>query len=309
MSRIAYVDGTFQPHGSAGLHIEDRATQFADAVYEVWGVADGGLLDAGGHFSRLKRSLAELRIPMPVERSALEAVLFEMIRRNRLRNGLIYLQISRGRARRDHAFPPPNTPPTLVITAKRLDPEAADRRAESGIAVVTMPDLRWARCDIKSVSLLPNILAKQAAKEAGAAEAWMVDSDGFITEGSSTNAWIITRDGKLVTRPANHAILNGITRRTLFSVAEACGVEIEERAFTVAESLAAREAFVTSASSYVLPVVSIDENPIGNGHPGEISSRLRTAYKDAARATAQLAPRRQNPTSIAHRAKRRISRH
>lgn len=307
MSRYAYVDGRFVPHAAACIHIEDRSVQFADAVYEVWGVRGGALLDNDGHVSRLARSLGELRIAMPLGRAALENALFELVRRNRIRDGLIYLQISRGQARRDHAFPGPHVRPCVIATAKRLDFAAAERRAEAGIAVKTLPDERWGRCDIKTVSLLPNVLAKQAAREAGAQEAWLVDRNGDVTEGASSNAWIVTREGELVTRPASSAILNGITRRTLIEVAQARGLTLQERAFTVDEALAAREAFVTSASAFLTPVVTIDGKPVANGHPGEISRQLRAAYMDAALAAAHKKTARSAPPPVARRTKRRIS--
>lgn len=278
MSRIAYVNGRFQRHDLAAVHIEDRGFQFADAIYEVWAVRKGELLDAEGHFDRLDRSLNELRIAHPVTRAALTILIRELIRRNRIRDGLVYLQISRGRARRDHGFPPPGTRPTLVLTTKRLDLGAVAKRAEQGVSVISVPDQRWARCDIKTVNLLPNSLAKQAARDAGAYEAWQVDSDGYVTEGTSSNAWILTADGALVTRPADHAILHGITRATLIRAATAAGYRLEERPFTIAEALEAREAFLTSATNFVMPVTRIDGRPVANGEPGSVSAELRQAY-------------------------------
>lgn len=278
MSRIAYVNGRFQRHDLAAVHIEDRGFQFADAIYEVWAVRKGELLDAEGHFDRLDRSLNELRIAHPVSRAALTILIRELIRRNRISDGLVYLQISRGRARRDHGFPPPGTRPTLVLTAKRLDLGAVAKRAEQGVSVISVPDQRWARCDIKTVNLLPNSLAKQAARDAGAYEAWQVDSDGYVTEGTSSNAWILTADGALVTRPADHAILHGITRATLIRAATAAGYRLEERPFTIAEALEAREAFLTSATNFVMPVTWIDGRPVANGEPGSVSAELRQAY-------------------------------
>jgi D-alanine transaminase len=280
VSRIAYVNNRFVPHTHAAIHIEDRGYQFGDAVYEVWSVRDGCLFDREGHFARLARSLGELRIEPPKSRTALEITIEELLRRNRLRDGLVYLQISRGVARRDHAFPRRPVRPGLVLTVKPLDFTALAERAARGIKVITAPDIRWGRCDIKSVNLLPNVLAKQAAVEAGAVEAWLVDADGNITEGSSTNAWIITADGVLVTRPADHAILRGITRTTVLGCAEALGLPVEERKFSVAEALEAREAFLTSATSYVTPVVEIDGRVIANGEPGSLAQALRDAYLD-----------------------------
>lgn len=282
MTRFAYVDGRFLPHDEAAVHVEDRGFQFGDAIYEVWSVRDGQLLDKEGHFARLERSLGELRIANPRSRAGYKLLIGELLRRNRLRDGLVYLQISRGRARREHAFPAAGTRPTLVLTTKRLDMDTAQHRAEAGVGVITTPDLRWGRCDIKTVNLLPNVLAKQAAREAGAAEAWLVDRGGLVTEGSSTNAWIVTADGRLVTRQADHAILHGITRASLMKQAEKLGYVIEERAFSVEEAVSAREAFMTSATSYVTPIVRIDGRPVGNGAPGSVATALRQAYLDTA---------------------------
>ncbi|WP_417476107.1 D-amino-acid transaminase [Maricaulis sp.] len=281
MTRFAYVNGRYLPQNEALIHIEDRGFQFADAIYEVWSVRSGDLLDADGHFGRLERSLAELRITNPKSRVGYRLVIAELLRRNRVRDGLVYLQISRGRARRDHAFPAADTRPTVVMTAKRLDPAAADRRADHGVAVITRPDERWARCDIKTVNLLPNVLAKQAALEAGAAEAWLVDGAGQVTEGSSTNAWILTADGVLVTRQADHAILHGITRATIMNRAAALGYRVEERSFSVEEAQSAREAFMTSATTFVTSITSIDGRPVGNGAPGSVAIALRAAYLES----------------------------
>jgi D-alanine transaminase len=278
MSRIAYVNGRYRPHGDAVVHIEDRGYQFSDGVYEVCEVAGGQLVDERRHMERLRRSLAELRIRAPMSEAALSAVLHETIRRNRVGQGIVYLQITRGVARRDHAFPAEGTRPAIVVTAKNLDPARNERIAADGMAVVTVPDNRWARVDIKSVSLLPNVLAKQAAREQGAREAWFVDAQGFITEGSSSNAWIVTRERTLVTRPADHAILRGISRTVLLDVIRAQGLVLDERPFRVAEALDAQEAFVTSASQVVLPVVRIDGQPIGSGKPGPIVAALRREF-------------------------------
>lgn len=254
------------------------ASRFADAIYEVWSVRTGRLMDEEGHFDRLDRSLDALRIPRPMSRAALQTVIREVLRRNRIVDGLVYLQVSRGRARRDHGFPPPGTRPTVVLTARRLDLDAAAARAERGVAVISVPDDRWARRDIKTVNLLPNVLAKQAARDAGAFEAWQVDGEGYVTEGTSSNAWIITADGTLVTRHADHAILHGITRAALIRAARAAGHDVEERAFTIEEALSAREAFLTSATSFVTPVTMIDGRPVGNGAPGSVATELRRAY-------------------------------
>ena len=278
MSRIAYVNGRYVPHRDAAVHIEDRGYQFADGVYEVCEVANGRLVDERRHMERLVRSLGELRIRLPMTLPALSVVLHETIRRNRVTHGIVYLQITRGVARRDHAFPAADTSPALVVTAKNLDPARNARIAAEGMAVVTVPENRWPRVDIKSVSLLPNVLAKQAAREQGAREAWFVDAQGYVTEGSSSNAWIVTRDRKLVTRPADHAILRGISRTVLLDAIRAQGLVLDERAFTVDEAMAAQEAFVTSASQIVLPVVRIDGRPLGTGAPGPIATALRREF-------------------------------
>jgi D-alanine transaminase len=278
LSRIAYVDGRFVPHARARIHVEDRGFQFGDSIYEVWSVRGGKLLDEDGHFFRLERSLSELRIENPRTRASYRLVIGDLLRRNRINDGLVYLQVSRGVARRDHAFPRHRVRPTIVLTAKPMDVEAAEQRAAAGIAVVTLEDIRWARCDIKTVNLLPNVLAKQHAVEAGAGEAWLVDRDGMVTEGSSSNAWIITSDGVLITRPADHAILCGITRMRIFQCAQSLGFATEERAFSLDEAKLARESFITSASSFVTPVVKIDEKIIGNGAPGSMAIALRSSY-------------------------------
>jgi len=278
MSRIAYVNGRYRPHRDAAVHVEDRGFQFADAVYEVCEVKGGRLVDERRHMERLARSLGELRIRLPMTPKALSAVLHETIRRNRVDWGIVYLQITRGEARRDFAFPEADTPPSLVVTAKNLDPSRNEAIARDGMAVVTVPDNRWGRVDIKSVSLLPNVLAKQAARDRGAREAWLVDPKGFVTEGASSNAWIVTADRKLLTRPTDHAILRGITRTVVLDVLRAQGFVLDERPFTVAEAYAAQEAFVTSASQTVLPVVKIDGKPIGGGKPGPVATALRREF-------------------------------
>jgi D-alanine transaminase len=275
MFRIAYVNGRYRPHHEAAVHIEDRGYQFADGVYEVCEVRDGRLIDERRHLERLGRSLTALQMAAPMSDRALGAVLRETVARNRVRNGLVYLQVTRGVARRDHAFPTAQTSPSVVVTARRLDRGRYDREAAAGVAVISMPENRWGRVDIKSIALLPNVLAKQAAREQSAREAWFVDRDGRVTEGSSSNAWIVTAQGHLVTRPADHGILRGVARTVVFDVARANGVEVEERAFTIAEAYAAREAFMTAASQIVLPVVRIDGRLIGEGTPGPIASALR----------------------------------
>ncbi|MCO6050575.1 D-amino-acid transaminase [Mesorhizobium sp. RP14(2022)] len=282
MPRIAYVNGRYLPHNQASVHIEDRGYQFADGVYEVCEVARGFIVDRKRHLDRLDRSLGELSIAWPIRRPVLEMVMGEVVRRNHVTNGLVYLQVTRGVAPRDHVFPKPGTPSSLVITSKRTDPKAGNDRAEKGISVITVPENRWDRVDIKSVGLLPNVLARQAAKEKGAYEAWFVDSDGTVKEGAATNAWIVTKDGTLVTRPAEHGILRGVTRTTLFDLARQEGLRIEERGFTVDEALAAREAFITAATTLVMPVVEIDGRTVANGHPSSIALSLRKAFFDIA---------------------------
>ncbi len=278
MSRIAYVNGRYLAHGTATIHIEDRGYQFSDGVYEVCEVRGGCIIDQRRHLARLKRSLDELGIAVPMGEAALAAVMRECMRRNRVRDGIVYLQVTRGVARRDHGFPPPGTPPSIVVTARNIDLAGNERIAAEGMAVITVPDNRWERVDIKSISLLPNVLAKQAAREQGAKEAWFVDRNGHVTEGSSSNAWIVTKGGKVVTRPADNGILRGITRTVLLDVIKAQGLELEERPFTVDEAYGAREAFLTSASQIVMPVVRIDDRPVGNGAPGSIATALRAEF-------------------------------
>ncbi|SDU10305.1 D-amino-acid transaminase [Stappia sp. ES.058] len=280
MSRIAYVNGRYVRHAEAAVHIEDRGYQFADGVYEVCEVWRGQIVDERRHGDRLERSLRELSIRMPMTRAALSQVMREVLRRNRVRSGFVYLQVTRGVARRDHFFPSPDTPPALVVTARNVAPETGDRGAETGVGVITVPENRWDRVDIKTVGLLPNVLAKQKAKEAGAKEAWFVDADGFVTEGGSTNAWIVTKDNTLVTRPAEHGILKGITRQVVLDMIARNGLSFDERPFTVKEAKEAKEAFITAASTLVMPVVRIDDTAIGNGYPGELSRELRQQFHD-----------------------------
>jgi len=278
MARTAYVNGRYRPFADALIHVEDRGYQFADGVYEVCEVKNGAIVDERLHLERLIRSLSELKIPMPMGLAALGVVLRETIRRNRVESGIVYLQVTRGVARRDHAFPTPEVAPSVVVTARRLDPAGNEATAAKGIAVITVPDTRWARVDIKSVSLLPNVLAKQAAREQGAREAWFVDVAGNITEGSSTNAWIVTPEGALVTRQADQGILRGVTRTVLLDAVAAHQLRLEQREFSVHEAHRAREAFVTSASQLVMPVVRIDGHTIGDGRPGPVATALRQAF-------------------------------
>jgi D-alanine transaminase len=278
LSRIAYVNGRYRPHRHAVVHVEDRGFQFADGVYEVCEVRAGRMIDERRHLERLQRSLHELRIPLPMSPAALGLVMRETIRRNRVRDGIVYLQVTRGVARRDHAFPPAGTAPSMVVTARHLDVAGNEKIAAEGIAVISVPDERWARVDIKSIALLPNVLAKQAAREQRAREAWFVDRDGTVTEGASTNAWIVTQAGKVVTRPAHKGILRGITRSVLLQMIAAKGLGFEERPFTLQEAYAAREAFVTAATQIVMPVVRIDGRPIGGGAPGPLATGLRRDF-------------------------------
>lgn len=282
MSRFAYVNGRYVPHAQATVHVEDRGYQFADGVYEVCEIWDGRMVDRTRHLDRLERSLRELAMRMPMSRAALATVLAEVVRRNRVEDGLVYLQVTRGVARRDHAFPPADTPPTVVVTARSVPRAKSDRLAEEGVSVITLPDNRWERVDIKTVSLLPTALARQKAKEAGAREAWFVDRDGFVTEGAATTAWIVADDGTLVVRPNGTDILPGVTRMTVTDLAGRLGLRLSERKFTVAEAKAAREAFMTAASTIVMPIVAIDGSRVGDGRPGEVATGLRRAFHDLA---------------------------
>ncbi|MBF0372100.1 MAG: D-amino-acid transaminase [Alphaproteobacteria bacterium] len=279
MSRVAYVNGRYVPHRDAAVHIEDRGYQFADGVYEVIAVAGGRLVDEAGHLARLRYSLGELGIPRPMTDRALAIMLREVVRRNLVKDGVVYLQVTRGVARRDHGWAD-GMPPSVVATARpKKQPTAL---AAKGVSVITVPDLRWKRCDIKTVGLLPNVMAKQLARAAGAFEAWMVDDQGNVTEGTSSNAWIVTRDGAVVTRKADSAILNGITRTAVVEAAAAAGLALQTRPFSVDEALGAAEAFVTSTTSFVLPVISIDGRPVGDGKPGPMARKLLGLYCEKA---------------------------
>ncbi|HWA69013.1 MAG TPA: D-amino-acid transaminase [Rhizomicrobium sp.] len=276
--RIAYVNGRYLPHAQAGVHIEDRALQLGDGIYEVTNVLDGKPVDEEPHLDRMERSLRELGIAMPMGRAALKLVMREMIARNRIPNGLLYLQVTRGAAKRDHV-PPKNPPrPTLILTMRAQDIAGLATRMAQGIGVSTQPDIRWGRCDIKTVQLLPNLMAKQAAKAKGAFEAWLVDADGFVTEGASTNAWIVDQDGTVITRDLSNAILPGVTRRVILEALAEAQVKVMERKFTVAEAKAAREAFITSATGAAVPVVTIDGQKIGEGAPGALTRRIHDLY-------------------------------
>ncbi len=274
MSLIAYVNGRYLPHARATVHVEDRGYQFADGVYEVVYLHRHRLIDRDLHLDRLDRSLAELRIAAPMSRAALLAVLGQVASRNRLSNGLIYIQVTRGVARREHPFPPPGTRPALVVTARRTPPFPSTLDGWTARAI-TLPDERWARCDIKSVSLLPNVLARQAACEQGAIEAILYDAAGMVTEGAATSVWMVDRAGTLLTRPLSHAILPGCTRAALIAeLAGSMGHTLQERAFSLAELRDAREVFITAASTFVKPVLAIDGQPVGDGRAGPVARAL-----------------------------------
>jgi D-alanine transaminase len=277
MSRIAYVNGAYRRHAEAVVHIEDRGYQFGDGVYEVCEVRDGAFVDEAPHLARLERSLAALRIALPISLAAIKLIMREIVARNRVRDGLAYIQISRGVAPRDHGFPA-QTRGSLIVSAKPNDRRKGEANAAAGVKVVTMPDERWRRPDIKTLQLLPNVLAKQTAREQGAYEAWLVDGVGQITEGSSTNAWIITQDGGLVTRSADRAILSGVARATLLAALAQEGLRVEQRPFTLEETYAAREAFLTSAGNGVMPVVAVNDRAIGDGRPGAATLALREKF-------------------------------
>ncbi|HEY5225309.1 MAG TPA: D-amino-acid transaminase [Methylovirgula sp.] len=282
MGPIAYVNGLYLPQNQAMVHIEDRGYQFSDGVYEVCEINAGALIDEARHLARLKRSLAELQIAMPLTEAALPVVLRQVMRRNRVRDGYIYLQVTRGVAPREHYFPAPAVRPSLVVTARAIDPAKGAAAAAKGIAVISQPDIRWGRPDIKTIGLLPNVLARQAAKEQGAQEAWLIDADGMVTEGAATNAWIVDHDNVIVTRQIDNGILSGVTRGTLLNLIRQEGLQIQERRFSLAEAKAAREAFVTGATSLVMPVISVDGQPIGDGRPGPLAQRLRVLFHKSA---------------------------
>jgi len=273
MSRIAYVNGRYVAQRNASVNVEDRGYQFADGIYEVVHLDRGRFIDADRHLARLERSLGEVRITMPMARAALLHVLTEVARRNRIGTGLIYMQVTRGVAPRDHAFPRHPIPPAIVVTARHIPPYPTDIERWT-VKAITHPDQRWARCDIKSTGLLPNVLARQAAREQGAAEAILIDAAGMVTEGAATSLWIVDTAGRLRTRHLDQHILPGCTRGALVAELAAAGVPYEERAFSEAELRAAPEVFLTGATSFVKPIIAVDGQPVGNGTPGPVTRRL-----------------------------------
>lgn len=282
MSRVAYVNGAYTPLRAAAVSVIDRGFQLADSIYEVWAVRGGALYDAEAHMARLWRSLEELQIAPPMREASLWAVIRETMRRNRVTDGVVYVQITRGAPpSRDHVFPAANVRPTLLVTAKNLERSALAQRAESGVSVMSAPETRWARRDIKTTNLLPNVLARQAAKEAGAFEAWFVDDKGFVTEGTSSTAWIVDAAGHLRTRALSNDLLHGVTRGALLQFARARDLVVVEEPFTIKEAQAAHEAFISSASNPAVGVVSIDGVPVGGGKVGPITRILRAVYLGA----------------------------
>lgn len=277
MSRVAYVNGRYVPHNKAQVSIDDRGHVFADGVYEVTLVVGGRMIDLEGHVVRLERSLRELDMPQPMSSRALIHIMNQTIKRNRVKDGMVYLQVNRGTAPRNHVYDNADLQPSVVCTAKSV-PLPSDADAVDGVKVISQPDIRWGRVDIKTVSLLPNALAKTAAAKEGAYEAFLVDDDGYVTECSASNAWIVDKDGRVVTRPLSNEILPGITRDRVIRLAKENGIEVVERPFTLAEAKSAREAFLTSTTSFVKPVTQIDDVTIGNGHPGTVTRTLLGAY-------------------------------
>lgn len=278
MPKVAYVNGAYIPHRDATVHIEDRGFQLADGVYEVIGCIHGHFADERGHLDRLERSLAELQMDMPVPRETLRFLMREVLRRNNLRNAGIYIQVTRGAAKRDFPFPQAPVPQTLVITTRPFRFDGLPKM-EKGVKAISVPDIRWKRRDIKSIGLLPQVLAKQKAVEAGAFEAWMIDDDGYVTEGASSNAWIITKKGVLVTRQAGTDILRGVTRTAIDRLRDELQIKLEERPFTLKEAYEAEEAFNSSATALITPIVEIDGRRIGNGKPGKMTLRLYEEYR------------------------------
>lgn len=285
MSRIVYVNGRYRPYAEAAVHVEDRGFQFADAIYEVVEVLGARLVDAKRHLDRLERSLGETKMTPPMSRPALLNVIRQTLERNRVRDGLIYIQVSRGAGPRDFSFPADDVQPTVVVIARSQSPSKIASAAVTGISVKTMADIRWGRSDIKTVMLLPACLAKNEAKKSGAKEVWLVDGEGNITEGASSNAWIV-KGGRLITRHLDNRILPGVTRATVMDAAKDAALPIDNRAFSVAEAYGADEAFITSATNTVMPVVRIDDHVIGNGKPGPVTRQLRSCFHHIAETSA-----------------------
>ena len=277
MSRIAYVDGVYQPLNLPGILVEDRGYQFADGVYEVFAIRNGRLLDEARHLDRLEYSLDALDMPMPMSRPALQQVMRETLRRNLINSGILYMQVSRGVAPREHMYDA-SLKPILVMTARPISAERRMQIMKKGISVISVPDQRWARCDIKSISLLPNVLARQSARNAKVQEAWQIDGQGMVTEGAATNAWIVDAKGVLRTRPAGNDILNGIVRQVLLDCVSELGLKFEEKPFSLDEALAAQECFSTASTMSVFPVVKIDGKKIADGKPGSVAKTLSNAY-------------------------------
>lgn len=292
IGRIAYVNGRYLLHAHAVVHIEDRGLQFGNSIYEVANVADGTPMDEEEHLDRLERSLREIQIVMPMSRAAFKFVFREIVRRNRINNGLIYLQVTRGAFRRDHSMPGETVKPTVILTGREIDRAAMEQRKVQGIAVITRPDERWARCDIKTTQLLPNLIAKTEARKAGAYEAWLVDRDGFVTEGASTTAWIVTSEGEIVTRDLSNAILPGVTRRVILEAAQGIQMKVVERRFTPDEARHAKEAFLSAATGAGIPIVAIDGAKIADGKPGPLTRRVQEAYAALAQSRTENAKHR-----------------
>jgi D-alanine transaminase len=276
--RVTYVNGRYLPHGEAGVHVEDRGLQLGDSIYEVCNVSGGTLIDEEPHLDRMERSLREIRMAMPMERRALMQVMREVVRRNRVRDGFLYLQVTRGTARRDHAVPDAPLRPSIVVSARSVAPAALLKKMETGIKAISRPDERWARRDIKTTQLLPNVLVRTEAKQAGALEAWLVDGEGFVTEGAVANAWIVDENGQVVTRALSNEVLPGVTRQVVLAAAAEAQLTVVQRKFTVAEALKAREAFITSSTSQAIGVVELDGKPIGDGRPGPLTRRIHALY-------------------------------
>jgi len=275
--RFAYINGAYVHHNEAQIHIEDRGFQFADSIYEVISCIDGMLADERGHLDRMERSLSELNMGMPLPRKTMQIIMRELLRRNRIRNAAVYIQVTRGIAKRDFGFPPDDTKQTLVMTTRPLAFRNTPQH-QAGIKVITVPDIRWKRRDIKTTAMTAQVLAKQEAIEKGGSEAWMLDDDGFVTEGASSNAWIVTKAGVLITRPATGDILRGVTRTAADHVRNTLNLKMEERAFTVKEAQEAAECFVSAATVMIMPVVQINDKKIGDGKPGPVTEEIFKSY-------------------------------